>query len=181
MTKDNTYELILNTFLDMLEKESLEKINVKKLCERCGINRNTFYYHFADLMDVLDHLFRREIEHVITEPLTSIQNEYRERAAMLYRYKKAVLHVYRSKEPEILYRYLDTATKDLVRKYVMPRLQNCGAASASVDDICRMYELTVKGLLLDWLVAGMPEPDEKSGEKFASCFEASLPALIDTL
>lgn len=180
MTADNTYELILNTFLDMLEKESLEKINVKKLCETCAINRNTFYYHFADLMDVLDHLFRREIALVAEAPLTSIQNEYRERAAMLYKYKKAVLHVYRSKEPEILYRYLDTATKDLVRKYVMAAVKDASAA-ASLDDICHMYELTVKGLLLDWLVAGMPEPNEKSGEKFASFFEASLPALVDSL
>ena len=178
MKKDNTYELILGTFFEMLEKESLEKINVKKLCEACGINRNTFYYHFADLMDVMDHLFRREIESGLAEPVTSIQEEYRKRADMLYRYKKAILHVYHSKEPEILCKYLDTATKDLVRKYINPRLKN---TNAPIDDICRMYELTVKGLLLDWLVAGMPKPDEKSGEKFASFFEASLPALVDTI
>ena len=179
MNTANTYELILNTFFCMLEKESLEKINVKKLCESCSINRNTFYYYFTDLNDVLDHLFRREAEAALAGPVTSIQNEYMQRAGMLYKYKKAVLHVYHSKEPEILYRYLDTATRDLVRKYVAARHNEKNAASA--DDICHMYELTVKGLLLDWLIAGMPRPDEKSGEKFASFFEASLPALIKDL
>ncbi|MCR4585996.1 MAG: TetR/AcrR family transcriptional regulator [Lachnospiraceae bacterium] len=181
MNAENTYELILNTFFELLEKESLEKINVKKLCTYCNINRNTFYYHFKDLMDVLDHLFGREIAQMNADPVTSIQNEYRQRASMLYRYKKTVLHVYHSKEPEILYRYLDTATKDLVRKYVLARLHGSCADDEKLAEICHMYELTVKGLLLDWLTAGMPQPNEKSGETFASFFEASLPVLIKNL
>ena len=178
MTTENTYELILSTFIEMLEKESLEKINVKKLCETCGINRNTFYYHFEDLMDVLDHIFRREIRLILSEPVTSIQEEYRLRASMLYKYKKIILHIYRSKDPGILYKYLDTVTGDLVRKYVAAA---SGNKACNIDDICHMYELTLKGLLLDWLKSGMPEPDEKSGEIFASFFEASLPALVDSL
>ena len=181
MTAENTHELILNTFFEMLEKESLEKINVKRLCDECCINRNTFYYHFRDLMDVLDHLFRREIARELSEPPASVKDEFMRRASMLYRYKKAILHVYHSKEPEILYGYLDTATKDLVRKYVLSAAGNVPVSGDALDDLCHMYELTVKGLLLDWLVAGMPEPDEKSGEKFASFFKASLPALIDNL
>lgn len=32
----------------------LEKITVKELVTLCGISRQTFYYHFEDVLDVVD-------------------------------------------------------------------------------------------------------------------------------
>ena len=42
----STESLIADTFVDMLEKEDLDKITVKRLIEECHISRQTFYYHF---------------------------------------------------------------------------------------------------------------------------------------
>ncbi len=174
MTSEKTQEMIRSAFIELLEKEDLEKISVKRLCEHCGINRNTFYYHFSDIYDVLDGVLRAETEKIAAESVTSIEEEYRRRADMLYSYKDMILHVYR-KSPGILYKYLDTVTGNIVSKYVSAasggRLERC-------EKICEMYEYTVKGALLDWLAGGMPAPDEKSGETFASFFETTLPALL---
>ena len=46
--------LIAEAFIDLLEKESIDKITVKQLIEECHISRQTFYYHFRDIMDVLE-------------------------------------------------------------------------------------------------------------------------------
>ena len=51
--------LIAEAFIDLLEKESIDKITVKQLIEECHISRQTFYYHFRDIMDVLEWAFRR--------------------------------------------------------------------------------------------------------------------------
>ena len=40
-----TEEKILNAALKLLEEKNLDKISVKDICDECGINRNTFYYH----------------------------------------------------------------------------------------------------------------------------------------
>jgi len=44
-----TKRAIQEAFLAVLNEKSLGKITVKDITDRCGINRNTFYYHFADI------------------------------------------------------------------------------------------------------------------------------------
>ena len=45
---------ITDALLQLLDKKSLEKITVRELAELCGISRQTFYYHFEDVFDVVD-------------------------------------------------------------------------------------------------------------------------------
>ena len=41
-----TKEIIAKTFTELLDEKPMSKITVKDIVERCGVNRNTFYYHF---------------------------------------------------------------------------------------------------------------------------------------
>ncbi len=38
---------------EMLRTMPLEKINVTALCEKCGCHRQTFYYHYQDIYDLV--------------------------------------------------------------------------------------------------------------------------------
>ena len=44
-----TKQAIKNSFLKLLNERPLSRVTVKAIVEDCGINRNTFYYHFADI------------------------------------------------------------------------------------------------------------------------------------
>ena len=46
-----TQKFIMSTFMQLLERESLDKITVRDIVEECEINRNTFYYHYSDIYD----------------------------------------------------------------------------------------------------------------------------------
>ena len=48
-----TKEIIAKTFTELLDEKPMSKITVKDIVERCGVNRNTFYYHFKDIPDVV--------------------------------------------------------------------------------------------------------------------------------
>ena len=54
-----TKEIIARTFTELLEEKSMAKITVKDIVERCGVNRNTFYYHFRDIPDVVEFILKR--------------------------------------------------------------------------------------------------------------------------
>lgn len=49
---------ILRAFDAIVLERSGEKLTVKALIERAGISRQTFYYYFEDIMDVLDFVFQ---------------------------------------------------------------------------------------------------------------------------
>lgn len=45
-----------SAMLELLEKKNLDKITVKSICEKAGVNRTTFYAHFLDVYDMLDKM-----------------------------------------------------------------------------------------------------------------------------
>lgn len=51
-----TKNSIINTFLELRSKHSIEKITVKELCEKAMINKSTFYTHFKDIYDLSEYL-----------------------------------------------------------------------------------------------------------------------------
>lgn len=44
----------------LLATKPLEKITIRELADFCGIRRETFYYHFADIYDLLKWMFHEE-------------------------------------------------------------------------------------------------------------------------
>ena len=44
------------SMLEIMKNTELKKIAVKKICEKAGVNRSTFYAHFIDIYDMLDKM-----------------------------------------------------------------------------------------------------------------------------
>lgn len=45
---------------EMMLSKPLEEINVTTLCQKCGCHRQTFYYHYQDIYDLLGSVFLDE-------------------------------------------------------------------------------------------------------------------------
>lgn len=61
--------IIAGTFLNLLQHESIDKITVKALIDECHISRQTFYYHFQDIMDVLEWSVRQTTQQLVEQSL----------------------------------------------------------------------------------------------------------------
>lgn len=63
-------KLILQALADLLQEKPLDKITVTDVVNRAQINRGTFYAHFSDVPDVINHLIMgifSTIEQAISE------------------------------------------------------------------------------------------------------------------
>ncbi len=61
--------LIAETLQKMAQKGNIDKITVKSLIEECHISRQTFYYHFQDIMDVMEWSVRRMTQQLLEQSL----------------------------------------------------------------------------------------------------------------
>ena len=52
-------KLINEALADLLQEKPFEKITVTDVVNRANINRGTFYAHYADIPDVVDHLIQQ--------------------------------------------------------------------------------------------------------------------------
>lgn len=56
----NAKELIVDTFLSLLNENDYDKITVTDLVESCKISRQTFYYHFNSIEEMIKWAFEEE-------------------------------------------------------------------------------------------------------------------------
>lgn len=66
MADSNITKLALSNVLkELLEEQPFEKISVSDICERCHMNRKSFYYHFRDKFDLANWTFDTEFVDLI--------------------------------------------------------------------------------------------------------------------
>lgn len=55
---DLTRRALAESVTELLNEKPLDKIKIKDITDRCGVTRNTFYYHFQDIYDLLSWILR---------------------------------------------------------------------------------------------------------------------------
>ena len=56
-----TKRALAGALRELMAEMPFEKINVGQICERCHMNRKSFYYHFKDKYDLVNWIFDTEI------------------------------------------------------------------------------------------------------------------------
>lgn len=60
----------------LAEDIPFSKITVEDICERCNLNRTSFYYHFKDKYDLANWIFDTEIADLSAEFLADLERGY---------------------------------------------------------------------------------------------------------
>lgn len=94
--------LINEALVDVLQEKPLDKITVTEVVARAGINRGTFYAHYADIPDVVQHL--------IQDTFSKIREALAMEKGQLQRLPEVLLNQIR----ELLYEDLDFYRKVMV-------------------------------------------------------------------
>lgn len=55
-----TKKALAETFRKLLSEKPFTKITVSEVCDQCGINRKSFYYHFSDKYEMVNWIFDYE-------------------------------------------------------------------------------------------------------------------------
>ncbi len=179
MMNTETEEKILNAALKLLEEKNLDKISVKDICDECGINRNTFYYHYTDIYAVLDALLENTSTLMKKEGKGSdMLTDYEKRVAFISANKKAVMHVYQSKQRGTISSYIHRLSHDFVSEYVNKAAEGKKVSDNDILFICSFYECALEGLIYRWLENNMPLYDEDLHHRFADAFKTTIKALL---
>lgn len=62
---------IAESFNSLVRQRGIDKVTVKAVIEDCGISRQTFYYHFQDIMDVVEWCARQAVERMVERSLAA--------------------------------------------------------------------------------------------------------------
>ncbi len=67
----DTKQMITEKLFELLNREKPENVTVKRLVEECGISRQTFYYHFRDIIDVMEYGCERAMRQALDNSMSA--------------------------------------------------------------------------------------------------------------
>ena len=167
-----TRQAIMRSCVRLLEERPVDKITVKDIVEDCGINRNTFYYHFADLPSLINAIMQEEVERIIQEKYdgNSLWECLESAIHVALIHRRAVLHIYQSSNRTELERHLFQLCQSAVTRYVDRVCRDMPGVSVSLEDrriIIQAYTCESAGQIIHWLSGSMK--DDFAGDMIRLC------------
>ena len=175
-----TRQAIMYSLLKLLQEKSIDKITVKDICELCEINRNTFYYYYSDIYQVLEELLKFETEKSLKEDqkYESFYEDFLQRYHLIIEYKKAVYNLYNSKNRDLILKYFQDITEDFVEKYVYKEVKGKKLLPEDIKFIIDFYSSSMIGNIFLWMRKGMQEKQEQLIYKLSVSYQVTIKALI---
>jgi len=154
-----TQKAIKDTFISLLEEHPLSDITVKNIVETCGINRNSFYYHYHDIPTLIEEIVKEQAEAIIRKypSVSSIVECFDALIEFASERKRAIMHIYRSVSREVFERNLMEVSEYFVRSFIDTALANEKISAQDKQTIINYYKCVGFGLIIDWLNNGMTE------------------------
>lgn len=148
-----TKEILIRTLFELLNEKPLAKITVKDIVERCGVNRNTFYYHFRDISDVVECALLREVDQVFERPVEvdSVLECLEVLVNLIGEKKKAMLHIYCSVQRETFTSALDKMCQYIVKQYIIHNFEEEIMEKEDMKALMHFYKCVMTGVILDWM------------------------------
>jgi len=152
-----TKTAIKNTFLELLDKKPYSQITVKDIVEECGINRNSFYYHFADLPALVEEILNEDLERLIPENASfdSLEESFGRAISFAMENRRAIYHLYDSLHRDVLERYLMNSCEKVVKVYVEKSPVYSHFSDADVALIVKHFKYVCFGATIDWMESRM--------------------------
>lgn len=170
---------IQQSFLRLLSQRSITKITVKDIVEDCGINRNSFYYHFQDLPQLLETVIIESADEIISRIPESFSLEEGLTTVLerLVENKRAIRNIWASPDRAfyeqnlmrvcnyVVSRYIACRSVDLLRTLPEEEL-------ALLVDFC---QCELFGQVTNWLNQNMSMILWRMCRRCAGCSRAVLP------
>ena len=155
---DRTKYALANALKELMAQKPIDKISIHDLTERCGIRRQTFYYHFEDVYDLLRWMFQEEAVALLKQHDGMLL--WQEGLLQLFHYiednRAVCLCALKSVGREHLKRFFQADIYAIIHNAVEQISTDVGAVQAGVtpDDVALMthiYVVAVAGVIESWL------------------------------
>lgn len=154
-----TKQAIKESFWKLLNEQPLTQISVREIVEECGINRNSFYYHFQDIPSLIEEIVMDAANALIQQhpSITSIDEGVEAAFRFTLENKKAILHICNSVNRNIYEQYLMRICEYVVTTYFDTVFEKDIVSKSNRDIMILFTKCELFGLSIDWINTGMQD------------------------
>lgn len=155
-----TRQAIKNAMIDLLQEKSFDLITTTELVKRAGISRSSFYTHYQDKYDLVEHYqnvffkklsaifqaHRTDLATAIYELFTLLETDYSLESAFLSENGTREIHL-----------YLIQQTKKFLETVIIPTFGKPSLSTINVEYRITYVSHAIFGMLQLWIKRGKQE------------------------
>ncbi len=152
-----TKNAIKESFLKLLDQRPLNQITVKNIVEDCGINRNSFYYHFEDIPALINEIITERADAIIAQygAVDTLEQCLEAAIQFALEHRRAILHMYRSVSRDTVEEYLMRICRYTVERYIQSAVGDVPVRAEDREILVRFCQCECFGQAVAWLAGGM--------------------------
>lgn len=166
----DTKEILAKAFVDLSKENSIDKITIQMIVEKCNTGRQTFYNHFKDKNDLINWIYTHKLDQITYE--WSDKYSYYECVRLGFAifledkkyFKKTAYLIGQNTFPDRLFEVLvDFYTNHITRKFGVEALTK--EVRFAIDFLCHGSCQQC----FNWLKTGMHETPEYIATQIVNC------------
>ncbi len=176
----STKRALADALKQMMEVKPIAKITVKDLVEICNVNRQTFYYHFDDVYDLLEWVFEEDANRVL--PKEVLYERWQEDVMVFFQYlydnSSFALNIYNSGSRLYMLRFLKGRLESCIRSFADIVSEGMNIDKQDYDFVIEFYSNGIIGLISQWMDMNMQTPKVITQERLIKMLGGSVENML---
>ncbi len=150
---DKTKLLLANSLRKLMKKKALDKIKIREIVEDCGVNRQTFYYHFQDIYALVEWMYVYDGKSIVEKNQKDgdMWSVIKELFDYLEIHHEEVRCVVNSKADKFFHDFIHEQIGICSRMVIDAFSKNINADDYHKDFIAGFYTHAICGVVEDWM------------------------------
>lgn len=176
---DLTKKALSKALMEMLNDKPFDKIKVQDLTSMCGLTRNTFYYHFKDIYDLLSYTFVYEF--------SKLEKQYNENKnweggleqglKFIYHNRRSIRNICESTNQHIVIKFIMNISYE--HSKVIVNLHAGETLDTNTQEIiAKFYRDALLGAIIDWIASNMKSSPKLIARTYDTLFRGTFEATV---
>lgn len=180
---DITKRALSSSLKALLLEKPIDKISVSDIANKCGVKRQTFYYHFQDIADLVEWTCLDDAEKALSGKTTysSWQEGFLEVFNLIKKDKAFVLNIYHSVSRDKLELYLYSLVYNVIKQVVDEASSSYSVSDEDKDFIINFFKYSFCGIVFNWIDKGMIKDPKIIVDQTSSLCSGLIVRALDNL
>ena len=183
MSSLTTKKAIAYSLKELLVEKPLSKITVNDITLKCDINRQTFYYHFQDIIDLVEWICIEDADKALKDKDTYEKwvDGFLSIFKLLEADKIFITNIYKSVSLELLQKYLYKLVYPIIYSVVDEKTKNKPVREDDKKFISNFYMYSFVAIVLEWVKNDMKDDPKQIVERVSSIVKGTIDQAISNL
>lgn len=165
----------------LLEKKTLDKITVRDITDDCGVNRQTFYYHFHDVYDLVEWIFTEEAKKFMNECVEdkNWKDSIETLMDRLLEDKAFIMNTFYSVNRRQLEKFMQNLAKPAIEDIAKEFSEGKHIEAEDLDFVVNVFTFGLVGLITEWISDGMSREYKGNIDKFLLVIDGTMEGTLE--